>query len=854
MKRLLLFLLLLAGNVYAVIDVNDCDSGTINAAIANNPSETVFRLPICDGTAGNKPPGNWSTQIIVSSGRSVTLAGHTTITNPGQYAANPTVGRDPQCTTVTGQAVPGCNNTSPSLPGGPTTHSDLTIVKDTRSGGGAVLQFNGLTKDSVVRITGVTFDTAAFNNHAGEGMIIFSGSGASAANKVRLDNCHFRRPLNEPRPMHIDGWVNLIVDHNLFEVLPQNQTVHARQKNWGGAAPSGAVNAGHGSWEQPPFYGQGDIEATGYHGKIIIETNTLFRREADGSIISTQHKGQPGALTDGDNGMRFVVRNNWIEDSQITSHGTEGAERGARLCEVYSNTFHYTTNLATHIYDVRSGGLIIHDNWHTGQPPSPAGVLATTHNFRITDFRPHGELQGDADGASIYDENVTDVGANEFDKSQQTFNPANATNPHNFAAENATITSVISGSQTTQNWVIEDTAHTFPTASPNTLAGYSISNYTRHPDPDSKRDAHGDGPRQGNLIISNTAHQITISQTSLESNNRDKALTWLAGDGYKIHRILRVRDQMGSGRTVGMYTISNGTAQDGYISPKSTPPLPGYPDVLPIVREPHISWKNFYSPQSGSSPTPSQSPIALNIGDPKDDQITQAMATLSAGATAAPATCTNGVTGLQVECDGFELGSNPAMTPGATASIPKLAKTIYDASRNGVQYNGDFAYPHPCVANWPTCTAAGTPTPSPTPTPTPEPTPTPTPEPTPTPTPEPTPTPTPTPEPTPTPTPEPTPTPTPSVTPTPIIAIADAGQDQTIWQPQSAILFGWCNLPNGTFAWTKVSGPGSVIFSAPSSLTTTAKFSRKGTYVLMLTATDARLSASDTASVVVKKN
>ena len=86
-----------------------------------------------------------------------------------------------------------------------------------------------------------------------------------------------------------------------------------------------------------------------------------------------------------------------------------------------------------------------------------------------------------------------------------------------------------------------------------------------------------------------------------------------------------------------------------------------------------------------------------------------------------------------------------------------------------------------------------------------------------------------------------------------------AGPDRAITLPSSVTLTGSASddgLPNPpaamTYAWTKVSGPGTVTFSAPTSLSTTASFSASGSYVLRLTASDGALSASDTASINVK--
>ncbi|MEO5961329.1 MAG: LamG-like jellyroll fold domain-containing protein, partial [Opitutaceae bacterium] len=55
-----------------------------------------------------------------------------------------------------------------------------------------------------------------------------------------------------------------------------------------------------------------------------------------------------------------------------------------------------------------------------------------------------------------------------------------------------------------------------------------------------------------------------------------------------------------------------------------------------------------------------------------------------------------------------------------------------------------------------------------------------------------------------------------------------------------------------TYAWSKVSGPGNVIFSAATAATTTASFSAAGSYTLRLTASDSLLSGSDDIGVSVQ--
>jgi hypothetical protein len=88
--------------------------------------------------------------------------------------------------------------------------------------------------------------------------------------------------------------------------------------------------------------------------------------------------------------------------------------------------------------------------------------------------------------------------------------------------------------------------------------------------------------------------------------------------------------------------------------------------------------------------------------------------------------------------------------------------------------------------------------------------------------------------------------------------VVNAGADQTITLPATASLSGTGTddgLPSPpgqrTFAWTKVSGPGTVTFSNASALATTATFSAAGTYVLRLSVSDSQLTTTDDISIVV---
>ena len=91
--------------------------------------------------------------------------------------------------------------------------------------------------------------------------------------------------------------------------------------------------------------------------------------------------------------------------------------------------------------------------------------------------------------------------------------------------------------------------------------------------------------------------------------------------------------------------------------------------------------------------------------------------------------------------------------------------------------------------------------------------------------------------------------------------VVSAGQNQTITLPTNSVnLAGTASddgLPNPpgalTYAWTKSSGPGTVTFGAPTSLSTSASFSAAGSYILVLTASDSVLSAGSSVTVTVNQ-
>ena len=88
--------------------------------------------------------------------------------------------------------------------------------------------------------------------------------------------------------------------------------------------------------------------------------------------------------------------------------------------------------------------------------------------------------------------------------------------------------------------------------------------------------------------------------------------------------------------------------------------------------------------------------------------------------------------------------------------------------------------------------------------------------------------------------------------------VVNAGTAQTVTLPAGATLSGSATddgLPNPpgalTYAWSKVSGPGTVTFGNAASAATTATFSVAGSYVLRLSASDSALTGTADLTVTV---
>jgi hypothetical protein len=465
---------------------------------------------------------------------------------------------------------------------------------------------------SLVRITGIAFERGDSTQSAGDqhnGVVQFVSSGSPSFNN-RVDHCSIN-DLYQYVGIAFNGWSFGVADHNVIRVSQNRYAVYWENATYGNK------NSGDGSYADYPYFG----------------TNRFFFFE-DNSFI--RPPGSTFSMTDGNKGGRAVFRHNYVFNGPIGSHGTEGGLRGTRCKEVYNNTFE-SDQIGYIASDNRGGGgALYHDNIVTGARPAtdPDGryKLCNMGNLRATAFI-RAPSYGIGHGTSPFDMNVTDVDpANPLDQSRQTFVEAHQATPYVF--ESGTCSSVPgkgSFEDSGQNWA------------PDQWIGYSFTN-TNPASPNYKL---------GSYIKSNTSDTITFADMTGSGNT---SWNMAPGDTYQIHRLLRLMDGAGVGKTDLLDSTHN-----PIINTTTNSRSYAHAQLEPI-----FVWKNNYN----------------------GNDLVMAGRALS---------CVEGR-------EYYNLGSGMASN-----TTPQQVIATYTAAVNGVDYTGTFTYPHPLVTGAPTPTPSATP-------------------------------------------------------------------------------------------------------------------------------------------------
>src|SRR6478672_570895 len=405
-----------------------------------------------DGDTITLPAGTfvWTTNVTLTKG--ITVSGQTTITGAG--TAN--------CTA-----------------------NDQTIIVDELSRTNSYILRATSSAGKSFRLTGVTFRWGSINQIGSGGAIRLRSVGL--AQSVRVDHCHFDN-LNWGYVIQLGDWIYGVEDHNLIECVGAGLSHRIEHDAWGGAG------GGNGSWADYPYFGSEKF--------WFIETNTI---KGSGTAATS-------GITDAGGGGRYVVRNNFIQNTSCGGHGTEDiGPRGLRCDQVYNNTFYWTIQHGDQFH--RSGNTIWHDNTFLGRDPG-----APWHTT-LVDYRQTGNsgynlnIWGLADGVNPWDVND------------------DAHNPYRIGT---------AASNTTQNGP-GATFTTGTTMTPNQFVNMELRN----------ENPASTSYRHSALISSNTATTITYTMPF-----RSPQLVFNVGDAFAVRKVLISLDQGGRGK--GDLVGSNG--------------------------------------------------------------------------------------------------------------------------------------------------------------------------------------------------------------------------------------------------------------------------------------------------------
>lgn len=335
------------------------------------------------------------------------------------------------------------------------------------------LEFYGTT--GRLTVEGIEFVNGTHSPKSPWGMLeIYSTGSATTTSsnaQVRVTNCKIYQPNG--RPATFFSWSG-VMDHCWVVMNGES----------GFAFPGANIKAdSFMSWSRPI-------------SEIINNVNGAFYIE-DCSVFQTS---APRAVTDSFYGGRYGIRECYISNCSIETHGTEsgGVKRGPRWFESYNNTIVATgapSNPSEYTHFIRGGSGVIYNNTITGTWP---GLLRMSNYRSHDDFKPYGL----ADGQNVWDNNdATDY----------------LTGTHNGSAGASVLT------DTTKTWTV------------NQWVGYSIQNVTQSAGAD----------RYGGLIASNTATTITVTDGTTHTN----IPTWGIGNTYKIRKINQALDQPGTGQS-----------------------------------------------------------------------------------------------------------------------------------------------------------------------------------------------------------------------------------------------------------------------------------------------------------------
>jgi hypothetical protein len=203
------------------------------------------------------------------------------------------------------------------------------------------------------RLSGIYFTgNTSQNVQDGAGTIQIYGT----CKALRIDHCSF---INcESRGIMFSGWIYGCVD-DCYIIESGASAFMFEEPTWG----NNSQGYGDGSWADADYWGT---------------TNNIYVENCFISDPNNNGSAGAGGVADAEAGGRFVFRDNVCSNACLGTHGSEsggGTVRSFRLCEVYNNTFYWSTNLPAMpngIMYFRGGTGVVFSNTLIGAIEYPA--------------------------------------------------------------------------------------------------------------------------------------------------------------------------------------------------------------------------------------------------------------------------------------------------------------------------------------------------------------------------------------------------------------------------------------------------------------------------------------------------
>jgi hypothetical protein len=245
--------------------------------------------------------------------------------------------------------------------GNPTGYNDQTIIIFQTAI--TPLNITGASTQTLLRITGITFEANSGSPVDSNGYVAFDG-GPTNVPFLRVDHNHF---WDNGGPNTLMGIVYTsigVFDHNLFD-LPFNGVTNGIRV-WGGGQFGDSAGMGNGDWSNATQLGTNLF--------LFFEDNTFNNAYAN----------------DCNTGGRQVFRYNTFNASLWQTHEMEGDQRGCRATEAYKNVFNGNPS-ANNIAGTGS--------WRTGTGVSWGNTVRSYTNYlSVNNDRTNGHLFGTTPG------------------------------------------------------------------------------------------------------------------------------------------------------------------------------------------------------------------------------------------------------------------------------------------------------------------------------------------------------------------------------------------------------------------------------------------------------------------------